>query len=420
MPRHLRTAWLAVALALAGAAHGAEPVATVRVAFDRDGVTDTRVHGFADIAAGRRVTAGDPVRVASISKLVVAIGVMRLVEAGTLDLDADVSELLGWPLRNPAFPDTPITLRLLLSHRASLTDAAGYYAVPLGGALRDLLGDPRAWDREHAPGTFYRYANLGFPLVASVMESATGERFDLLMQRLVLRPLGLQACYNWASCSDATVARAVVLYGDEQKPVNDDNHGRRPACPVYRAGDGGCDLSQWRPGVNGALFSPQGGLRISANGLARIGRMLLNDGMLDGVRVLQPASVQAMIQPLWTYAPGTGITGEEDESGQSSIGNLCRYGLAVQTLSTPREGCRDDLFDDGVPRVGHQGSAYGLLSGLWIDRDAGTGVAYFATGVPDAPAGGHSAFTAVEEGLAVPDSGRQAPGARRREPGASD
>ncbi|WP_163360631.1 serine hydrolase domain-containing protein, partial [Klebsiella aerogenes] len=78
--------------------------------------------GLADISASRPVTADDPVRIASISKLVVAIGVMRLVEQGRLDLDADVSRWLGWKLRNPAFPDAPISLRLLLSHRSSLTD----------------------------------------------------------------------------------------------------------------------------------------------------------------------------------------------------------------------------------------------------------------------------------------------------------
>ena len=119
----------AAAACVAPAAHAAEPastgpVATVRVAFDRDGITDTRVHGLADEATGRKVTAGDPVRVASISKLVTAIGVMRLVEAGTLELDADVSPLLGWTLRHPRHPDVPVTLRLLLSHRSSLADAA--------------------------------------------------------------------------------------------------------------------------------------------------------------------------------------------------------------------------------------------------------------------------------------------------------
>jgi CubicO group peptidase (beta-lactamase class C family) len=103
----------------------------------------TWADGYADKAAGRKVTADDPVRVASISKMVVAIGVMRLVEQGKLDLDADVSTQL-LTLRNPAYPDVPITLRLLLSHRSSLTDAAGYY-VPLDGDLRDITDQAKAW-----------------------------------------------------------------------------------------------------------------------------------------------------------------------------------------------------------------------------------------------------------------------------------
>ena len=400
MPRWLRPCLLIVGLAIACSAHAAGPVATVRVAFDRDGVTAISAHGLADVAAGRKVSAGDPVRVASISKLVTAIGVMRLVEDGKLDLDADVSKLLGWPLRNPAYPEQPITLRLLLSHRSSLTDAAGYYAVPLDGELKDILDDPRAWDTAHAPGTYFRYTNLNFPLVASVMENATGERFDKLMDALVLRPLGIEACFNWDMCSDATAARAVVLYDADGTPVRDDNHGRKPECSVNPASNGDCDLTHWRAGANGALFSPQGGLRISANGLARIGRLLLGDGSVDGVRLLSPASVQALVQPAWTYAPGNGMTFEEDDSGQSNRGFMCRYGLAVQTLATQREGCRDDPFGDGVARVGHAGAAYGLLSGLWVDREAGSGVAYFATGMEDAPPGTHSGFSAIEETLA--------------------
>ncbi len=382
--------------------HAAEPIATVRVAFDRDGVTATQARGLADIAANRAVTADDPVRVASISKLVTAIGVVRLVEAGQLDLDADVSKWLGWQLRNPAFPDTPITLRLLLSHRAGLTDAAGYYQVPLGGLLQDVLADPRAWDPAHAPGTFFRYANLDFPLVAAVMEKATGERFDRLMQRLVLAPLDIAGCFNWASCDDATAARAVVLYDDARKPVRDDHRGRRPACAVVPAPDGNCDLARWRAGDNGALFSPQGGLRISANGLAKIGRLLLGEGVVDGTRLLQPASVRELVTPQWIHAPGNGLTSEEDESGQGGRGFFCRYGLAVQTLATPADGCHDDPFGDGVARFGHSGSAYGLLSGLWVDPVGGTGVVYYATGVPGARAGGRSAFSAIEEHLANP------------------
>ena len=400
MAGFLRLALLALLTALAGTGHAREPVASVRVAFDRDGLTSTQARGVADLRTGRKVTADDPVRVASISKLVVAIGVMRLVEAGKLDLDADVSTQLGWPLRHPQWPDTPITLRLLLSHRASLTDAAGYYAVPLDGQLQDVLKDPRAWDDAHAPGSFFRYANLNFPLVAAVMEKAAGQRFDLLMGELVLQPLGIAGCFNWEACDQATAARAVVLYRDGQ-PVRDDHQGHKPGCSVVPASNGECDLAQWRAGANGATFAPQGGLRISANGLAKIGRLLLGDGSVDGVRLLSPASVQGMTQPLWAYAAGNGLMFEED-SGAASAGRgfICRYGLAVQTLATPQVACGDDPFGDGVARFGHAGNAYGLLSGLWLDHQAGTGVVYFATDAAEGLPGQHSAFSAIEESLA--------------------
>ncbi|MGN6655760.1 MAG: serine hydrolase domain-containing protein [Rhodanobacter sp.] len=398
---HLR--WIIFLLLLSSIdARAGDPVATVRVAFDRDGITDIRVHGLADKATGREVTADDPVRIASISKLVTTLGVMRLVETGKLDLDADASGLLGWRLRNPAFPQVPITLRLLLSHRSSLTDAAGYWQTPLGGELRDILKDPRAWDTTHAPGRYFRYTNLNFPLVAQIMERATGERFDQLMARLVLQPLGIDACFNWALCSDASAARAVVLYDADGKPVKDDNHGRKPDCPVMPAGDGSCDLSQWHAGDNGALFSPQGGLRISAKGLARIGRLLLGDGRIDGKRLLKASSIQAMTTPAWQYRPGNGLTWEED-TGDADAGFFCRYGLAVQTLATRAPGCRDDPFGDGVTRVGHSGSAYGLQAGLWVDRKHGIGVVWLATGMPDERLSGTSAFSAVEEALAQKD-----------------
>src|SRR5688500_2909468 len=79
--------------------------------FDSRGVTASGAAGLADRASGRALTVDDPVRLASITKLHVALGVMRLVEQGRLDLDSDVSDRLGWTLRNPSFPDRPITLR---------------------------------------------------------------------------------------------------------------------------------------------------------------------------------------------------------------------------------------------------------------------------------------------------------------------
>ena len=213
-------------------------------------------------------------------------------------------------------------------------------------------------------------------------------------------PLRLDACYNFTTCSDAAVARVVVQYRQGQV-TRDDNHGQRPPCPVTRARDGTCDLSAYRIGTNGAVFSPQGGLYISARGLATIGRLLLGQGKVDGVRLLQPRSVAMLMRPSWIYDGDNGDTGE-DPSGKHNVGFLCSYGLAVTLLATPRPGCHDDPFGDGRRRLGHAGDAYGLRSGLWVNPKRGTGVAYFATDVPlDAPPR-RSAFTRTEEDLARP------------------
>jgi len=108
------------------------PHAQVGIAFDRSGERGAFAEGVADPQSARRVTPDDPVRIASISKTVVAIGVMKLVESGELDLDSYGSAYLGCALRNPAFPDRPISLRQLLSHTSSIRDHDDQYAVPLG------------------------------------------------------------------------------------------------------------------------------------------------------------------------------------------------------------------------------------------------------------------------------------------------
>ena len=360
------------------------------VAFDRDGEFSSFAEGLADPRTGRRVTPDDPARVASVSKLVVAIGVMKLVERGKLSLDRDVSDYLGWTLRNPRHPDRPITLRMLLSHTSSIRDHDDQYAIPLGGTVQATMVDKSSWDLRHGPGDgYFTYSNMNFPIVGSVVERATGERFDKWMRREVLDPMRLDACFNWPTCSDAAVARAVVLMQDG-KAVRDDLEGKRPDCPVFVNEGESCDLSRARLGENGALFSPQGGLRISARGLSRIGRMLLDGGTLEGVRIISPSSVDEMLKPEWRFNGSNGSRKDESEA-------ICTYGLAAQQIPSFAPGCRDNPGTNGALMVGHAGDAYGLRSGLWIDRKRARGIAYFVTGLAEDPPRGTSAFRAAEE-----------------------
>lgn len=358
--------------------------ASAGVRFERDRIVARIAEGDADRATHRLVTADDPVRVASISKLAVALAVMRLVERGTLDLDRDVSTYLGWRLRNPAFPDAPITLRQLLSHTSGVRDAAGY-GIALDGDLTARMAEPGAWDAGHGAG-YFAYANLNYPLIAAVMEGATATRFDRIMPEQVFAPLKIAGCFNWSTCAPDAAAHAVVLYRAWGEVAYDDLHGRPPACPGNPAQDGSCDLTRYRLSHSSGFFSPQGGMRIAPTGLARIGAALVRPGFLSR------ASLAEMTRPAWRY---------NGQNGDIEGGFYCAFGLGVMILGAQGRpvACRDDPIGDGRLRIGHAGEAYGLRSGLWVDPATGKGVAFYTTAVADDAPVGRSAYTAREEAM---------------------
>ena len=392
-PMRLPALALILSLAACASVPSARPAihAEAGLAFDRSGEIASFADGVADPKSGRRITIDDPVRVASISKMVTAIGVMKLVDEGRIDLNSDVSKWLGWPLRNPNFPDQPITISMLLSHTSSLREHDDDYVIPLGGSLRAAMSDPKNWDGKHGPSDHYfSYVNLNYPIIGSIIEHVTNERFDLWMKQNVLAPMKLDACFNWPTCSDTAVARAVELDSSEGKPLKDDLHGRRPDCPIFVKDGEPCDLARWKLGENGSLFAPQGGLRISARGLGRIGQMLLNQGMLDGVTIISPHAVDLLLTQVWRF---------DGTNGQVDGGFYCSSGNGTHELPNKIPGCADEIGTEGAILVGHSGDAYGMKSGLWIDRQRGRGVAYFVTGVADlAPKAPGSAYTAAEVG----------------------
>lgn len=349
------------------------------------------------------------VRVASISKLVVAVAVMRLVEAGVLDLDRDVSTWLGWPLRHPAFPDQALSLRLLLSHRSGLSDAGETYSFDGSVALQDVLqpggrhfADGRSWRAGRAPGTVFEYVNLNFGVVAQVMEGATGERFDRLMQRLVLQPLGLRGGFNPADFPAADQADIATQYRKRR-----DEAGREvwnPAGPwVVQADDFRHTLPEPPPGLagytvgrNGTLFGPQGRLRICLDDLGLLMQVLLAGGRHQGRAFLQPASVAQLAAEQWRLAPD-GRNGDVGRDWARS------WGVGVQRFTDHSGGVnRGDRLTEGggLTGWGHTGDAYGLQGLFVLDPERQRGLVLLITGPGVDPAtwpGQWSALTRWQE-----------------------
>jgi CubicO group peptidase (beta-lactamase class C family) len=340
--------------------------ANIRIDFGARDIAAARVSGDAGVA-GRLVRSDDPVRVASISKMVTSIAVMRLAEQGRLDLDVDVSVYLGWPVRNPAFPKDKVTLRLLMAHLSSLTDNADYI-LPLDGNLQTALANPAAWDNQHAPGAYFQYANFNFPIIAAVMEAVTKERFDKLIARLVMEPLGIDACFNWsAGCSKGRRMRAVTLLRPNGELAKDGPFLLEAStCNFVPATDGRCDIGLYRLGQNGSAFGPQGGLRISAIDLVKIGQVFLNQGR----PLLSQASVSEMTAPAWR---------KNGDNGNDEEGFFQAYGLGIHILK----------LSDGSIWTGHAGDAYGLRAGIWTNGRTGKGHMRYVTMAEELATVGH-------------------------------
>ncbi len=142
-------------------------------------------------------------QLASLSKWVSAVGVMALVEAGTIDLDAPVSSYLrSWQLPPGEFDNDGFTVRRLLSHTAGLTDGLGYGGFAPGEDIQPLVASlslaedasPGADGRVRVglePGGQFEYSGGGYSLLQLLVEDVTGEAFETYMQRTVLQPLGM-------------------------------------------------------------------------------------------------------------------------------------------------------------------------------------------------------------------------------------
>jgi CubicO group peptidase (beta-lactamase class C family) len=332
-------------------------------------------------------------RIASISKMMTTLGLMRLVEAGKLDLDADVSAYLGFSLRNPHFADRPVTLRTLLSHRSSLRDDAGY-SWPSGTALKEVLvpgaplyGKGAMWAANAGPGDYFTYCNLGWGVIGTVMEAVTGERFDRLMKRLLIDPLGLSAGYNPAELASADLANVATLYRKRTADTEiwdtngpwiaqvDDYSAKAPQPPS--------GIERYTVGANATPFSPTGGLRISAHDMGVVMRMLINGGLHDNPggeprRILAQATLDRMFARQWTYDGKGG-------NGDSLDGLFNCWGLGNEQFPDDPATNTRLVEGGGFAAVGHLGDAYGLMSVFVVDLKNRNGMVALVGGTSTDP-----------------------------------
>jgi CubicO group peptidase (beta-lactamase class C family) len=235
---------------------------------DRNGPIYVGGVGVRDRAAGAPMTSDTAFRVGSLSKSVIALGVMRLVDQGKLDVDRPLREIVpDLQIDNPWEATAPVTLAQCLEHTAGFDDIRFNEIFSDDEALpvRDTLAiNPRSRRIRWPPGTRHSYSNVGYTVAARAIEVASGEPFDVYLRREILGPMGI---------TDADFGRTGTLasrlasgYMDDDEPIVFRPFAHRPAGALLASAEDLAKLAHfWL--VHGKGYSI-----VSEAGLARIER----------------------------------------------------------------------------------------------------------------------------------------------------
>lgn len=239
-------------------------------------------YGFANLEAKRPVTSSTQFHIASTSKPFTTVLLMQLHAAGKFSLNDDINGYLPFSVRNPAFPDQPVTFEMLLQHRSSIRDNPGFYEPLWAGgkgdspiALEDYLreylsveGKDFSRDNffERAPGSRYAYCNTCFALIGYLAERISGKPFAAYSDEALFAPLGLRHTH-WFLAHTDTLNVATPYRTDSIK-------GR---IPVWHGG-----YPDW----------PAGQLRTSIEDFATFLAAYTNNGRWDGKQVIDSISIE--------------------------------------------------------------------------------------------------------------------------------
>lgn len=284
----------------------------------------------------------------SISKSFIATAIMQLVEKNIVSLDDDVNKYLDFNVRNPDFPDVPITVRMLLSHRSTINDK--HYGWNLDQINPEMGKNWQECYNEYRPGTRFLYCNLNYNLLGAIIEKVTGKRFFDYIDKHITEPLALNASFNLTKMDSTLLVKALV-WDKKLKKFKQDNS-------IYNYQFYKSKLKDYRLcSSTTACFSPSGGMKLSVEDLARYMMTHMNYGELEGVRIISKESELEMWRP-------QGPDNTENEYFHN-------YGLSFS---------RFEKIVDGESFVGVTGGAHGIHSAIYFNPEKKYGFAVICNG----------------------------------------
>jgi CubicO group peptidase (beta-lactamase class C family) len=310
--------------------------------------------------------------IASITKTFVATALLQLYEQGLFDLDEDINNFLPFSLRNPNYPDHPITFRLLLLHQSSLQRGGDLYrsfvfndleqklgqtneTLPSFPAwLDDVLLSPEAqntsevWGR-YPPGrklSNVAYSNLGYDLLGYLVELISNQTIEEYFKSNIFTPLNMtNTHYSYQSYSSDELASPTEWIPDDR---NDEN--------FTTDNNNNFHLPQFDLDELGA-----GALRSTTTDLSHFLIAHMNKGMYKNNRILSAESINLM-----------------HNASQVFYGDKQYDSYGFGWMNNRINGVELDGEYFLQPLQGHGGRTYGFNSLMFFNQDIEVGVILFA------------------------------------------
>jgi len=241
-------------------------------------------YGKAKIFPKKEPTSDTIYPIGSISKTVTATAAMQLWEKGLFNLDDDINDYLDFNVRNPNYPDTPITFRMLLAHHSSLTNDMNLhdlylsflfftdkkdYPFPL---IKDLITPEgkfykaNIWEN-FMPGSENIYSNFNYILMEHLIEVLSGQSFSEYCKQNIFEPLNMHnTSFYFDDLKDKELAGSYHNFGSIYYPI---------------------------PYVD--IGYSYGGLKTSINDFSHYILAYINEGMWKDFRLLKKSTIDMML-----------------------------------------------------------------------------------------------------------------------------
>jgi len=308
-------------------------------------------YGHYDIENNKLATPDTLYLMASISKTVTATALMQLYEQGYFDLNDDVNIYLPFSLRNPNYPDIPITFRMILSHQSSLaSDNSDRLCISYLPGDPDIPSYPHPWLEEYLtpggnayhsevwseykPGEKYYYTNIGYSIIGYLVELISGQNFNEYCKENIFTPLDM--------------ANTSFRLRD---------HDIKQIAKPYFYKDGIFELN---PHYGMMLVYPSASMRTSIEELSHFLIAHMNGGIYKNERILNESTVELMHTRHFPdnkeSGYGLGWFIRENANGKKQIGHSGGWpGVQTQMTFLPKDKTAIIIFTNAFDSTQYLG-----------------------------------------------------------------